>query len=158
MDGGVQEATTQRGHVETLALAKTVRTHKGVLVDHTPEDPVIKLTCLLKRKEGLTPAEFQAYWRDHHAPLIRDSSAANYVLRYEQNPRPLDSYRGDDDRSGYDGVTVQWFASMEAYEAHMREDDFPAMFEDIAKFLDLDHLDMVLTEEPRLIIDGEVAW
>lgn len=119
---------------------------------------MIKLTCLLKRKEGLTPAEFQAYWRDHHAPLIVHSSAANYVVRYEQHPRPLDSYRNDEDRSGYDGLTVQWFESMEAYEAHMREDDFPAMFEDIARFLDMDHLDLVLTEEPRVIIDGKVAW
>ena len=119
---------------------------------------MIKLTCLLRRKEGLTPAEFHAYWRDHHGPLIANSSAANYVIRYEQNPRPLDDYRGDDDRSGYDGVTVQWFESMAGYHAHMGEDDFPAMMEDIAEFLDLEHLDMVLTEEPRVIIDGEVDW
>ena len=87
---------------------------------------MIKLTCLLQRKEGLTPAEFHAYWRDHHGPLIANSSAAKYVLRYEQNPRPLDDYRDDDDRSGYDGVTVQWFESMDGYHAHMGEDDFPA--------------------------------
>ena len=29
---------------------------------------MIKLTCLLKRKEGMTPAEFQAYWRQNHEP------------------------------------------------------------------------------------------
>ncbi len=119
---------------------------------------MIKLTCLLKRKEGMTPAEFQEYWRNHHGPLIAGSTAANYVIRYEQNPRPLDSYRDDQDRSGYDGVTVQWFPSMEAYYAHMGEADFPAMMDDIAKFLDLDHLDMVLTEEPIVVIDGEVDW
>ena len=119
---------------------------------------MIKLTCMLRRKEGMTPAEFHAYWRDHHGPLIANSSAAKYVIRYEQNPRPLDDYRGDDDRSGYDGVTVQWFESLDAYFAHMGEDDFPAMMEDIAKFLDTDHLEVVLTEEPRIIIDGEVDW
>src|ERR1019366_5317929 len=119
---------------------------------------MIKLTCLLRRKEGLTPAEFHAYWREHHGPLIANSSAAKYVLRYEQNPRPLDDYRDDDDRSGYDGVTVQWFDSMEAYYAHMGEDDFPAMMEDIARFLDTDRLEVVLTEEPRIIIDGRVDW
>ena len=69
---------------------------------HPGEAPtMIKLTCLLRRKEGLTPAEFHAYWRDHHGPLIASSSAARYVIRYEQNPRPLDDYRDDDDRSGY---------------------------------------------------------
>jgi uncharacterized protein (TIGR02118 family) len=119
---------------------------------------MIKLTCLLKRKEGMTPAEFQAYWRDHHGPLIANGRCGTHVLRYEQNPRPLDDYRGDDDRSGYDGVTVQWFESMEEYHAHMQEDDSPQMFEDIAKFLDLDHLEFVLTERPRVIIDGAVGW
>jgi hypothetical protein len=36
--------------------------------------------------------------------------------------------------------------------------DSPQMFEDIPKFLDTDHLDFVLTEEPRVIIDGTVDW
>ena len=40
----------------------------------------------------------------------------------------------------------------------MSEDDVPAMMEDIAKFLDTDCLEVVLTEEPRIIIDGEVDW
>ena len=55
------------------------------------------------------------------------------MIRYEQNPRPLDDYRDDDDRSGYDGVTVQWFASMDEYLAHVNEVDSPAMFEDICR-------------------------
>ena len=56
---------------------------------------------------------------------------------------------------GYDGVTVQWFASMDEYYAHMGEDDSPHDVEDIPKFLDPDHLEFVLTEEPRVIIDGD---
>jgi uncharacterized protein (TIGR02118 family) len=119
---------------------------------------MIKLTCLLKRKEGMSPAEFQAYWRDHHGPLIANSRCGSHVIRYEQNPRPLDDYPDDDDRTGYDGVTVQWFASMEAYHAHIGEVDSPQMFEDIPKFLDPAQLAFVLTEEPRVIIDGEVDW
>jgi uncharacterized protein (TIGR02118 family) len=144
--------------VQPLRRGPVPRT--GGAVDPKSGDGIdmIKLTCLLRRKEGMSPAEFHAYWRDHHGPLIANSSAAKYVIRYEQNPRPLDDYRNDDDRSGYDGVTVQWFESMEAYYAHMGEDDFPAMMEDIAKFLDTDHLEVVLTEEPRVIIDGEVDW
>ena len=119
---------------------------------------MIKLTCLLKRKEGMTPAEFQEYWKNSHGPLIASSQCGSHVIRYEQNPRPLGDYRGDDDRSGYDGVTVQWFASMDDYYAHMSDVDSPAMFEDLPKFLDTDHLEFVLTEEPRVIMDGEVDW
>jgi hypothetical protein len=106
----------------------------------------------------MTPAEFQAYWTDHHGPLIANSRMRQPRHPLRAEPRPLDDYRGDDDRSGYDGVTVQWFASMDEYHAHMNEDDSPLMFEDLPKFLDLDHLDFVLTEEPRVIIDGEVDW
>ena len=119
---------------------------------------MVKLTCLLKRKEGLTPAEFQAHWKNTHGPLIARSKSGSHVIRYEQHPRPLDDYRGDDDRSGYDGVTVQWFPSMDEYKAHMGEDDFPEVMDDIANFLDLDHLDFVVTEQPWVVIDGNADW
>lgn len=119
---------------------------------------MVKLTCLLKRKKGMTPAEFQAYWRDHHGPLITRLQCGRHVLRYEQHPRSLDDYENDDDRSGYDGVTVQWFASMEAYQAHATESDAAEMMADLPKFLDLEHLEFVVTERPRVVIDGQVDW
>jgi uncharacterized protein (TIGR02118 family) len=115
---------------------------------------MIRLTCLLKRRAGMTPAQFQEYWQNTHGPLIVSSQCGRHVARYEQHPRPLDSYRGEDDRSGYDGVTIQWFDSMDAYHAHTSDADSPAMFDDLANFLDTDHLEFVLTEEPRVIIDG----
>jgi len=100
---------------------------------------MVKLTCLLRRKEGLTPAEFHAHWKDVHGPLVANSRAGSHVIRYEQNPRPLSDY-------------------LEEYYAHMGEDDFPAMMADIATFLDVDHLEFVLTEKPLVVMDGEVDW
>jgi len=47
---------------------------------------------------------------------------------------------------------------MQDYNDHMGEDDFPAVLEDIANFLDTDHLEFVLTEEPRVVMDGVVDW
>jgi hypothetical protein len=32
------------------------------------------------------------------------------------------------------------------------------MFADLPKFLDTDHLEFVLTEEPWVVIDGAVDW
>jgi uncharacterized protein (TIGR02118 family) len=106
----------------------------------------------------LTPAEFHDHWKNVHGPLIARSRSGSHVIRYEQNPRPLDDYRDDDDRSGYDGVTVQWFPSMAEYHAHMSEDDFPEVMADIANFLDVEHLDFVVTEKPLVVMDGEVDW
>lgn len=117
---------------------------------------MIRLTCLLRRKEGTTPTEFQDYWRNHHGPLVAHAKCGHHVVRYEQHPRPLDDYGSDDDRSGYDGVTVQWFESMDAYRAHLAEEDFPEIMADIGRFLDTDRLEFVLTEDPRVIIDGAV--
>jgi uncharacterized protein (TIGR02118 family) len=112
---------------------------------------MVRLTCLLKRKPGTTPGEFHAHWRDVHGPLVLSTRSGSHVLRYEQHPRPLDDYPGEGD-AGYDGVTVQWFASMDEYRAHMAEDDFAVIWADIERFLDVEHLDFVVTEHPRLLI------
>ena len=116
---------------------------------------MVRLTCLLRRKDGLTPAEFHAHWREVHGPLIAASSSGRHVLRYEQHPRPLEDYTSDDD-PGFDGVTVQWFEDMEAYRAHMREPDFGDIWADIERFLDTERLHFVVTEHPRLVM-GDAA-
>lgn len=117
---------------------------------------MVRLTCLLRRKQGLTPAEFHAHWREVHGPLIARSAAGRHVVRYEQHPRPLDDYAGDDD-PGYDGVTVQWFESMDAYRAHMAEPDFPDIWTDIEQFLDTDRLHFVVTEDPHVVMGDDLG-
>jgi uncharacterized protein (TIGR02118 family) len=118
---------------------------------------MVRLTCLLRRKAGLTPAEFHAHWRDVHGPLIAASRSGSHVLRYEQHPRPLDEYAGDDD-PGFDGVTVQWFASMDEYKAHMAEPDFRDVWADVERFLDTGALHFVVTEHPRLVMGGDGSF
>ena len=49
---------------------------------------MIKLTCLLKRREGMTPAEFQEYWRDNHGPLVASTSAAATSSATSSTPGP----------------------------------------------------------------------
>jgi hypothetical protein len=112
---------------------------------------VVRLTCLLRRKPGLTPEEFHEHWREVHGPLIVALQCGSHVLRYEQHPRPMSGYTGADD-GGFDGVTVQWFESMDAYNAHTTESDFPVMWKDVESFLDTDRLHFILTEDPRLVI------
>jgi uncharacterized protein (TIGR02118 family) len=114
---------------------------------------MIKLTCLIRRKDGMSPEDFHAYWRDHHGPLVVSTQSGSHVLRYEQHHRPLSEYRESDDGS-YDGVTEQWFASMDEYNAHVAEPDFADVWADLPKFLDVSKLAFVLTEEPVVILDG----
>ncbi len=108
---------------------------------------MIKLTALLKRKPGMTRAEFEAYWRDVHGPLVRSTKSGSYVLRYEQHPRV------DDGRDGWDGITEQWFESVDSFLASLAEDDYKLIDEDTRKFLDVDGLQFLLTDEPRVIME-----
>jgi len=117
---------------------------------------MVRLTCLLRRKPGTTPEEFHEHWRTVHGPLIPTTRSGSHVVRYEQHPRPLDDYAGADD-PGYDGVTVQWFASMDHYRAHMAEDDFATVWADICTFLDTDRLEFVVTEHPRVVMGDDGA-
>jgi len=116
---------------------------------------MVKLTCLVRRRAGMSPEEFHAYWRDNHGPLVASTASGSHVIRYVQHHRSLDDYSGDDD-PGFDGVTEQWFASMDEYRAHVAEHDFATVWADIQKFLDVDRLHFVLTEEPLVILPGDV--
>ena len=58
---------------------------------------MVRLTCLLRRKDGLTPAEFHALLAGRARPADQSSKSGSHVVRYEQHPRPLDDYTGDDD-------------------------------------------------------------
>ncbi len=118
---------------------------------------MVKLFAVLRRRPGMSVEEFVTHWRDRHGPLIAgEPSLARHIVRYEQHvrhrPEPLS---GTED---VDGVAVQWFTSMDAFVAFMSE---PAYSELIApderRFLDLERLEFVITEEPTVVIDGPVA-
>ena len=117
---------------------------------------MVKLTCIVRRRSGMSPEEFHAYWRDVHGPLVASTKSGSHAVRYVQHHRSLDDYSGDDD-PGYDGVTEQWFVSMDDYRAHIAEPDFATVWADIEKFLDKDKLTFVLTEEPVVIVDGALS-
>jgi uncharacterized protein (TIGR02118 family) len=114
---------------------------------------MVKLTCLVRRKPGMSPEEFHIYWRETHGPLVASTKSGSHAIRYVQHHRALSDYSGDDD-PGYDGVTEQWFDSMDDYRAHIAEPDFPLIWRDLKSFLDTDRMEFVLTEEPFVIVDG----
>ena len=110
---------------------------------------MIKLICFVRRKPGMSADEFHRYWREVHGPLVASTKSGQHALRYEQNH----VVRGNDDDDGYDGVTVQWYESVEDFYASLREPDYADISADIAKFLDPARLEFVLTEEPDVIFD-----
>jgi uncharacterized protein (TIGR02118 family) len=74
-----------------------------------PSATTYKILLPMKRKPGLSVAEFRAYYEDHHAPLAAKSSGmlSRYVRRYlEPHPHPE---TGDLGELPYDVITELWF-------------------------------------------------
>ena len=99
----------------------------------------VTLIAFLKRREGMSPQEFQAYWSQVHAPLVLGTASGHHALHYERRAVVM---------GGYDGVTIQTFASRDAFEESIREPDYQLIAEDLPKFLDVDAIQFVITEEP----------
>ncbi len=118
---------------------------------------MVKLFALLRRRPGLGPEEFRAHWRDVHGPLIASTpELARHVVRYEQHPRHRpDALSGTD---GVDGVAVQWFDSIDDFVAFISEPAYQELIApDERRFLDIDAIEFVITEEPTVVIDGPGA-
>ncbi|MEX0767212.1 MAG: EthD domain-containing protein [Microthrixaceae bacterium] len=117
---------------------------------------MVKLFALLRRNPELTTEEFVTHWRDHHGPLIKNEPLlARHIVRYEQHVRHRDGALSGNE--GLDGVAVQWFNSIDDFVGFMSE---PAYAELIApdeqRFLDMSAIEFIVTEEPTVIISGDI--
>jgi uncharacterized protein (TIGR02118 family) len=113
---------------------------------------VVKLISMFKRKAELSPEEFHRYWREVHGPLVASTKSGRHALRYEQNHRPLEDYaRGA--TMDFDGVTEQWFSSIDDFYASLREDDYPLVDEDMRKFIDVPSLLWVMTDDAEVVFE-----
>jgi uncharacterized protein (TIGR02118 family) len=124
---------------------------------------VIKLVFCLRRREGLSREEFQRYWRETHAPLVRERGPALGVRRYVQvhtlpegASAALAASRGLEDEE-YDGVAELWWDSLEALAAAGSTPEGrragAELLEDERRFIDLAHSPIFLAEE-HAVIDG----
>lgn len=107
---------------------------------------MIKMTFCLHRLPQLSRAEFQSYWRNHHAPLVEHHRKTLHIRRYVQS-HALSHELNDALRSGrgapemYDGVALLWWDSIAQIEAAMHTPDgqsaVDALLADERKFIDL---------------------
>ncbi len=111
---------------------------------------MVKLICMVRRKPGMSPGDFHRHWREVHGPLVASTKSGRHALRYQQNHRPLSDY-GTPGTTDYDGVTEQWFSSIEDFYASLQEDDYRLIADDVETFIDTSALVWVMTEEPEVI-------
>lgn len=107
----------------------------------------MKLFAFVKRREDLSRDEFLRYWHEVHGPLIRDTPGlGDRTLRYVQHPSH------PSDRSGWDGVAEQEFASWEDFLAMISGPEGEVMRADEANFLDSSSIKVVFTEGEVVVI------
>ena len=119
---------------------------------------MIKLVCFFRRKPGMTVADFHTHWLENHGPLIADTpELARHLVRYEQNHRlPSDYERDANGPVGFDGATVQWLESMEAFYGFVREPKYAELIApDEATFLDRESITLLFTEDDDVKIEGK---
>lgn len=117
---------------------------------------MVKLFAVLRRRRGMSVEEFVEHWRNHHGPLIAgEPTLARHLVRYEQHVRHRpDALSGTED---VDGIAVQWFESIDDFVAFLSEPAYAELVApDEGRFLDMDRVEFVITEEPTVVIDGDV--
>ena len=88
---------------------------------------MIKLVFCLRRRPELSREEFQRYWKETHAPLVRARARAIGALRYVQVHTGYDDLNaglqaGRGGPTAFDGVAELWFEDRASLEAALKTD------------------------------------
>jgi uncharacterized protein (TIGR02118 family) len=108
---------------------------------------MIKLVFTLRRREGRSREEFQRYWREQHAPLVKRHAETLRIKRYVQTharetdfDEAVSASRGSEARF-YDGVAELWWDSLEdlaaAYSSEAGQAAGAELLEDEQRFIDV---------------------
>jgi uncharacterized protein (TIGR02118 family) len=110
--------------------------------------PMIKGLFFAKRKAGMSPRDFQQYWRTRHADITRPLS---HIVVYVQSHTLLSTYDDPNIALGgnppYDGMATMWFNSLEERRVGNMTPAARAAIEDQANFTELSSRRFLLTNE-----------
>jgi uncharacterized protein (TIGR02118 family) len=101
----------------------------------------MKLLSFIRRREGMTPEEFEHHWRHVHGELVLSHIAAIRCKRYVQThlAHPEVFSAMNDPRGGpasvaepYDGVAELWWETADDFLASLESPDGKAAWAEIA--------------------------
>lgn len=117
-----------------------------VVQNDGPINPAgVKMAGFATRKPGISPEEFQRYWKDVHGPM---AVKIPHVLRYVQCHPLLSEYRNGR-QPIYDGVALTWFDNTELMK--VRSPELRAIRRDEPNFLELHPENIIITREHVII-------
>ncbi len=124
---------------------------------------MIKLVFSLRRRPEMTREEFQAYWRDQHAPLVARHAGALRIRRYVQtHARSSELAAAQSAARGsepdvYDGQAELWWDSLDDVAAAVSTPEGRQaaidLLEDEQRFIDLARSPLWIGEE-HVVVDS----
>jgi uncharacterized protein (TIGR02118 family) len=109
----------------------------------------VKAVTYFRRRPGLPVDDFLDHWQNVHAEKVVRMSG---LRRYVQNPALPSSY-ADGRQPDFDGVAETWFDDTDALRALAGSEEYRAVMDDEAAFIDASQRHMLLTDEV-VIKDG----
>jgi uncharacterized protein (TIGR02118 family) len=126
----------------TLARS-TKRNHRGIAM--------VKASVLIKRKQGMSSADFHRYWKEKHGPLaLRVNDFIRHIRRYVQcHQLPEAALRGMHHATfQYDGIIELWADSIEELERAFDSPGYKSVIQpDESNFCDDKEVIFMVTEE-----------
>ena len=113
---------------------------------------MVKLIVCAVRKAGMSHAEFDQYWRNQHAAVIKSvPEFTRHVRRYVQC-HLASSDTPFLEGGAYDGVAELWFDDVAAVNAAFTEPRYLEVIRaDELKFVDMERTVSLITEELEVI-------
>ena len=108
---------------------------------------MVKLIYCISKKPDMTVEDFQAYWRDVHAPI---AGAIPGLRRYVQCHVVPETY-GAQNKPAYDGAAELWFDDLDAMRTAMRTPEVVAALEDEKNFIDHSRVASFITVEKPVV-------
>jgi uncharacterized protein (TIGR02118 family) len=120
---------------------------------------MVKLVYILRARKDLSPEEFYRYWHKEHAPKVREVAKAIRARKYVQSHTlntPLNAALVESRGMSpiYEGITEILWDSLEELQAAAASPEgaqaLKMLAEDEAKFIDLAHSTVFMTEEHEI--------
>lgn len=106
---------------------------------------MIKYITVLFRKEGMSREEFSSYWKDTHAPILRQIPG---LKGYVQNHALVDPQGKE---PPCDGFGELYFDSVQAMREGLGSPEGEATLADISNFCDTEKLMRVFVDEVKFV-------
>ncbi len=114
---------------------------------------MVKMVVCVKRKAGMSKAEFDRYWQHNHGPLVKSVTEFSRHLRKYVQGHTVDDKVAQFPAAGpqFDGVAELWFDSVEDMNRAFTEARYLEIIRpDEYKFVDLPGCAVMVVEEVQM--------